>query len=48
VAVGRGGVGGGGRRGQSLGWTLIERLGGHLDIVNEPDAIARTVIELTR
>lgn len=27
VAVGRGGVGGGGPRGQSLGWTLIERLG---------------------
>jgi hypothetical protein len=35
-------------RAQSLAWTLIERLGGHLDIVNEPDAIARTVIELTR
>lgn len=35
-------------RARSLGWPLIERLGGHLDIVNDPDAIARAVIELTR
>lgn len=29
-------------RARSLGWPVIERLGGHLDIVNDPDAIARS------
>lgn len=35
-------------RARSLGWSRIERLGGHLDLVNDPDEIARAVIELTR
>lgn len=35
-------------RARSLGWPVIERLGGHLDVVTDPDAIARAVIELTR
>lgn len=30
----------------SLGWRVIERLGTHLDIVNEPEAIARHLVEL--
>lgn len=34
-------------RARSLGWPLIERLGGHLDLVNDPDAIAQSVTELT-
>lgn len=34
-------------RARFLGWPLIERLGGHLDIVSDPGAIARAVIEAT-
>lgn len=34
-------------RARSLDWPVIERLGGHLDLVNEPDAIARVIIGLT-
>jgi pimeloyl-ACP methyl ester carboxylesterase len=34
------------QRASSLGWRVIERLGAHLDIVNNPDAIARNLVEL--
>ena len=34
-------------RARTLGWSTVERLGGHLDIVNDPDGIARTILELT-
>jgi hypothetical protein len=33
-------------RARSLGWPVIERLGNHLDIVNDPQPIARTIVEL--
>jgi hypothetical protein len=33
-------------RARALGWPTVERLGGHLDIVNRPDDIARTILEL--
>jgi hypothetical protein len=33
-------------RARSLGWTVIERLGGHLDIVNAPEAVAPLVVDL--
>lgn len=33
-------------RSRALGWPTVERLGGHLDIVNDPAGIARTIIEL--
>jgi pimeloyl-ACP methyl ester carboxylesterase len=33
-------------RARALGWPTVERLGGHLDIVNDPDEIARTILEL--
>jgi len=33
-------------RSRALGWPTVERLGGHLDIVNDPHGIARTIIEL--
>jgi hypothetical protein len=35
-------------RARSLGWPVIERLGTHLDIVNDPDSIARNLVELIR
>jgi hypothetical protein len=33
---------------RSLGWSLTERLGGHLDIVSAPDAVAPLIIDLGR
>jgi pimeloyl-ACP methyl ester carboxylesterase len=33
---------------RSLGWPVIERIGAHLDIVNDPDSIARNLVELAR
>jgi Alpha/beta hydrolase family len=33
-------------RSRALGWPTVERLGGHLDIVNDPEEIARAVVEL--
>src|SRR5439155_11779121 len=33
-------------RARTLGWPTIERIGNHLDIVNHPEAIAGTIIEL--
>jgi hypothetical protein len=33
-------------RARTLGWPTIERLGGHLDIVNHPHDIARAIVEL--
>ncbi len=33
-------------RAKSLGWTVTERLGAHLDIVNAPDDIARILVQL--
>ena len=30
----------------SLGWPTLEQLGGHLDIVNRPGSIARTLVNL--
>lgn len=33
-------------RAHSLGWPTVDRPGGHLDIVNDPDGIARTIVEL--
>jgi hypothetical protein len=33
-------------RSRALGWPTVERVGGHLDIVNDPDGIARTIVEL--
>lgn len=35
-------------RARALGWTVTERLGGHLDIVNDPIAIADAIIDLAR
>jgi pimeloyl-ACP methyl ester carboxylesterase len=32
----------------SLGWPVIERLGAHLDIVNDPESIARNIVQLVR
>src|SRR5919106_5347832 len=32
-------------RGRSLRWHTVERLGGHLDIANDPDRIARIIVE---
>ena len=34
------------KRAQVLGWPIVERRGGHLDIANDPDAIARMIAEL--
>lgn len=31
----------------SLGWPVIERLGTHLDIVNDPEGVARSLVELS-
>jgi hypothetical protein len=33
-------------RAHSLGWPTVDRLGGHLDIANDPDGIARMIVEL--
>jgi hypothetical protein len=33
-------------RASSLGWPVVERLGNHLDIVNDPQPIARAIVEL--
>jgi pimeloyl-ACP methyl ester carboxylesterase len=33
-------------RARTLGWPTIEHIGNHLDIVNDPDAIAGTIIKL--
>lgn len=33
-------------RARTLGWPMIERLGNHLDIVNEAEAIAGSIIDL--
>jgi pimeloyl-ACP methyl ester carboxylesterase len=33
-------------RARTMGWRTIERIGNHLDIVNDADAIANTIIEL--
>lgn len=35
-------------RARMLDWPVIERLGNHLDIVNDPQAIARDIVELAR
>jgi hypothetical protein len=35
-------------RARARGWRVVERLGGHLDIVNAPEAIARLIVELVR
>lgn len=31
---------------RSLGWPVVEHLGAHLDVVNHPEAIARTLVRL--
>jgi hypothetical protein len=33
-------------RARSLGWPAVDRLGGHLDIANDPDGIANMIVEL--
>jgi pimeloyl-ACP methyl ester carboxylesterase len=33
-------------RARALGWPVVDRLGGHLDIVNDPGGIARTIADL--
>lgn len=33
---------------RSLGWSLTERLGGHLDIVSAPEAVAPLIVDLAR
>ena len=33
---------------RSLGWSLTERLGGHLDIVSAPEAVAPLIVNLAR
>jgi hypothetical protein len=33
-------------RASALGWRTVDRLGGHLDIANDPDPIARMIVEL--
>jgi len=38
---------GGAREGSALGWPVVERLGGHLDIVNASDAIASILLDVT-
>lgn len=35
-------------RARSLGWPVIEELGNHLDIVNDPESIARHLVELAQ
>ncbi len=30
----------------SLGWPTVERLGSHLDLVNHPDAIAQSILQV--
>lgn len=35
-------------RAGSLGWPVTKRMGGHLDIVNAPEAIAGCIVELVR
>ena len=35
-------------RARSLGWSLTERLGGHLDIVSAPEAVAPLIVDLAR
>jgi len=32
--------------GRSLGWPVVEDLGGHLDIVNDPESLARRLVDL--
>lgn len=34
------------RRARALGWPLVERLGGHLDLVTHPDVVAEAIEEL--
>jgi hypothetical protein len=34
------------KRARALGWRTVDRLGGHLDIANDPDPIARMIVEL--
>jgi hypothetical protein len=34
------------KRARSLGWPTVDRLGGHLDIANDPDRIAGMIVEL--
>ena len=34
------------QRARLLGWSVIERVGGHLDIVSAPEAVARLVVDL--
>ncbi len=36
------------QRANSLGWPVIERLGTHLDIVNDPESVARDIVRLVR
>ncbi len=33
-------------RARTLGWPTIERIGNHLDIVNDADSVAGTIIDL--
>jgi hypothetical protein len=33
------------KRAHSLGWPTVDRLGGHLDIVNDPDGIAHMIVK---
>ena len=34
------------QRARRLGWPCVERIGGHLDIVNDADDIARAIVKL--
>jgi hypothetical protein len=34
-------------RARLLRWPIVDRLGGHLDIANDPDRIARIIVELS-
>lgn len=34
------------KRARALGWPTVERLGGHLDIANDPDSVARAIVAL--
>ena len=34
-------------RARSLGWPVIECVGGHLDVVNDPEAVAHAIVQLT-
>jgi hypothetical protein len=35
-------------RARRLGWPVIERLGGHLDIVSDIDNVAHMILEVAR